>query len=97
MKTVENIKLQLNRLKEEAKTKYKAEIIGIFGSYARGEAKTTSDIDILVEFDKDADLFDLVGLSIFLEEILGIEVDVVPRDAIRPELKETILSEIVPV
>ncbi|RKY00995.1 MAG: hypothetical protein DRP54_04445 [Spirochaetes bacterium] len=45
MKTVENIKLQLNRLKEEAKTKYKAEIIGIFGSYARGEAKTTSDID----------------------------------------------------
>ncbi len=50
-----------------------------------------------MEFDKDADLFDFVGLSIFLEERLGRKVDVVPRDAVRPELKELILKEAVSV
>lgn len=53
-------------------------------------------LDVLVEFEKEADLFDFVGLSIFLEEKLGRKVDVVPRDAVRPELKDIILREAVP-
>ncbi|BCB96735.1 nucleotidyltransferase [Dissulfurispira thermophila] len=87
----------INSLKEKIKTQYKAEVVGIFGSFVRGEEKKSSDIDILVEFNEDADLFDFVGLSIFLEEKLGRKVDVVPRDMVRPELKKRILKETVSV
>jgi predicted nucleotidyltransferase len=88
----------LKNLEDEIRRKYKAEIIGIFGSYARGEQRKGSDIDIIVEFDKGATLFDVVGLSLFLEEKLKIKkVDIVPKDAVREELKEEIFKEVVPL
>jgi len=83
----------LSALKAEVSERYKAEIRGIFGSYARDEAGKKSDLDVLVRFDESADLFDLVGLSIFLEEKLKCKVDVVPQDDIRSELRESILEE----
>ncbi len=97
MKTLKlkRIKDSIASLKERIRKEYKAEIIGIFGSFARGEEKEKSDIDILVEFKEDADLFDFVGLSIYLEEKLGRKVDVVPRDTVKPELKDIILKETV--
>ena len=76
---------------------YHARVIGLFGSFARGEEKYSSDIDLLVVFDDKADLFDFVGLSLYLEEKLGKKVDIVPYDTVRPELKERIYKEIVPV
>ncbi|MDI6810791.1 MAG: nucleotidyltransferase family protein [archaeon] len=85
----------LKSLEREIKKGYKAEIIGIFGSYVRGEERAGSDVDVLVEFESGADLIHFVGLSLFLEEELGLKVDVVPYDAIRIELKETILKETV--
>lgn len=88
------IKKILNLLKNKIKKFYKAEIIGIFGSYARGEQKKSSDLDVIVKFDEGATLFDLVGLSIFLEEKLKVKkVDVVPYDSIREEIRENILNE----
>lgn len=87
----------IRALSDTIKKNYHAEVIGLFGSYARGEEKASSDIDVLVRFDDKADLFDFVGLSIFLEEKLGREVDVVPHDTVRPELKEIIFKEAVPV
>ena len=65
-------------MKDDVRYRYDAEIIGIFGSYARGEQTERSDVDVLARFDADATLFDLIGLSLFLEEKLGIGVDVVP-------------------
>jgi len=85
----------LKSLSEIVKKDYHAEIIGIFGSFARGEEKDTSDIDVLVEFDDDASLFDLVGLADFLEEQFHIKVDIVPIDTIREEIKEDVLKEAV--
>lgn len=78
---------------EEALSKYKARIRGIFGSYARGEESGASDIDILVDFSEDADLFDFVGLALYLEERLHRPVDVVPVDTIRSEVRSAILNE----
>ena len=95
MKTTEEIIELVRNLKKEIEHKYKAEIIGIFGSYARGEQREGSDVDILVKFHKGATLFDLVGLSIFLEEKLGIPVDVVSQNAVKNELKERIYQEVV--
>lgn len=93
---VQEILFLLKELSPEVRRKYKAEIIGIFGSYARREQKMRSDLDVLVKFHKGASLFDFVGLAIFLEEKLKIKkVDIIPYDAIRPELKENILKEAV--
>jgi len=87
----------LRGLKEEASRKYKAELKGIFGSYARGEENPGSDLDVLVEFKEGANLIDLVGLSLFLEEKLHCSVDVVTQSALRKELKSDILKEMVSV
>jgi predicted nucleotidyltransferase len=84
-------------MREVIKIKYRAEIVRIFGSFVRGEEKETSDIDVLVKFEKEADPFDFVGLTIYLEEKLGRKVAVITRDTVRPELKDIILREAVPV
>ncbi len=70
--------------------------IGVFGSIARGEQKQGSDIDVLVDFEDDADLFDLASLGLFLEERLGGKVDVVPKRALRKELRDSVIKEVVP-
>lgn len=75
--------------------KHGAIIIGIFGSTARGEQIKYSDVDILVRFYEGAILFDLVGLSDLLEDKLKIKVDIVSERALRPELKDQILKEVV--
>ena len=96
MKNLEETKRRLVKLREVIKERYKAEIIGIFGSYVRGEQKEESDIDVLVKFHKGATLFELVGLALFLEEVLGVnKVDVVPYDTVRPEIKERVFKEVV--
>lgn len=94
-KTIEEIISTLNSFREIIRKEYKAEVIGLFGSYVRGEEKETSDIDIIVRFLDDASLLDLVGLADFLEEELKIKVDIVPIDTIRKEIKEDILREAV--
>lgn len=64
--------------------------IGIFGSYARNENNDSSDLDILVQFGKRLNLFDLVDLENKLSEELGIKVDLVTRNALSPFIKEFI-------
>lgn len=66
----------------------------MFGSFIRGEQSDVSDIDILVDFEEGADLFDLVGLSLLLEERLQRKVDVVSKNALREELREQVLKEV---
>ncbi len=96
MNNLKEIKSILIELKDDIKKKYKAEVIGIFGSYVRGVQKKKSDLDILVKFHDKATLIDFVGLAIFLEEKLGIKkVDVVPYDTVRPEIKESIFREVI--
>ncbi|MEM3415901.1 MAG: nucleotidyltransferase family protein [Candidatus Micrarchaeaceae archaeon] len=67
----------------------------IFGSVARGEAKSTSDVDLLVEFRSKPTLFDLGGLKMALEEKLKRSVDLVMFSAIDSRLKEHILKEMI--
>jgi len=64
---------------------------GIFGSYARGEQKKNSDIDILIEFN--GSLLDLVGLEMELKKLLRKKVDLLTYGCIHPLLRERILNE----
>ena len=91
----EDLLSRLRDLRPGLIQQYKVREIGVFGSYIRGEQSADSDIDLLVEFDEEADLFDLVGLSLYLEEILQRKVDIVPKRALRAELRETVLKEVV--
>ncbi len=91
--TKENVIRILRSVTEESLLKYKARIRGIFGSVARGEDTAESDIDVLVEFTEQADLFDYVGLSLFLEEKLSRRVDVVLSDTIKMEVIDDIMKE----
>jgi uncharacterized protein len=95
--SIDNILAKLRELKPYALARYKAKEIGLFGSYVRGEQNADSDIDVLVDFDDGADLFDLMGLSVYLEEIFHQKVDVVSKHALRKELRESVLQEVVPV
>jgi hypothetical protein len=95
MMNTEDLVDRLKALKPSLIERYKVMEIGVFGSFIRGEQTTESDIDLLVEFTEDADLFDLVGLSLFLEEALHHKVDIVPRRALRAELREAVLQEVV--
>ncbi len=71
--------------------------LALFGSVARDEATERSDVDLLVDFKKPTGLFGFVGLRLRLEELLGHRVDLVPRDGIKPRLRDAILGEALPV
>ncbi len=66
---------------------------GLFGSFVRGEEKKSSDVDILIELNKDLSLLDVIKIKLELEGALKKKVDLVEYDTIRPELREIILSE----
>ncbi|NOZ04851.1 MAG: nucleotidyltransferase family protein [Chloroflexi bacterium] len=92
---MEKLLKKLRLLEPEITASYKARNIGIFGSFVRDEPKEESDVDILVEFEQGADLFDWIGLALFLEDELDRKVDVVPKSALRTELRESVLQEVV--
>lgn len=93
----EDVPRRLRELKPTIMARYKVKEFSLFGSLARGEQRDGSDIDLLAEFDNEADLFDLIGLILYLEEIFQCPVDVVPKSALRAELQETVLSQVVAV
>jgi len=69
--------------------------IRVFGSVARGEADEKSDIDFLVEMEPDRSLFDLGGLLMDLQEVLGRDVDVVTERGLNPRIRDRVLREAV--
>lgn len=69
--------------------------LDIFGSVARGEAAAGSDVDLLVEFDRPIGLFHFFRVQRRLEQILGCRVDLVMRDAVKPQLRDRIFREAV--
>ncbi len=86
---IEKIKKKiLPILKEHKVTK-----AGVFGSYARGEDKKKSDIDILVEVSDDVSLLGFIRLKLILEKALNRKIDLIEYSLIRKELKERILNE----
>jgi len=96
MRTLKEIKDTLAAHEEEIRKKYGVAILGIFGSYARGEQNELSDIDILVELEKP------IGLKFFelweeLENLLGIKVDLLTIKAVKqkPLLWKSIEEDVV--
>lgn len=97
MKDLQEIKATLNEHLGVLKDNYSVSNLAVFGSYVRGEQTGNSDLDLLVEFIRPVSLFTLIDLEEYLSNILGIKVDVVPRDGIKPTFRDSIISEAVKV
>lgn len=69
--------------------------VRVFGSVARGSADEQSDLDLLVDMETGRSLFDLGGLLVELEELLGCNVDVVTEQGLRERIRERVLQEAV--
>ncbi len=92
-KIVEQLRQQLPSLTE----RYRVQSLGVFGSYVRRQQHTDSDIDVLVTFAEPPSLLQFIELEHELTDTLGIKVDLVMRDALKPTIGRRILNEVVPV
>ena len=94
---IDEIRQVLAHSLPELKKEYHVESLEIFGSRLRGDNRPESDIDILVSFSSTPSLLEFVWLKNYLSEILGLKVDLVMRDALKPHIGEKIIDEAVPV
>lgn len=96
-KKIDRIIMKLRENKPVLEEKYSVKNLEIFGSYVLGEPKKGSDLDVLVDFYKTIDLFKYIELENYLSETLGVKVDLVMKDALKPRIKDRILNEAIPV
>jgi len=94
MRTIEELKEIIAQNQIILEQKYKVKTIAFFGSFVRGDQTEESDIDMLVEFNEPVGLL-FIHLADYLEEILGMKVDLLTLDAIKPNRKEFIVDELV--
>jgi len=94
MKELKELKEIIQQHKQILEERYKVKNIAVFGSYVRGEQTEISDLDILVEF-KEPVGFLFIHLADFLEEILGVKVDLLTPDAIKPNRRKYIMENLV--
>ena len=97
MQTFDDVRRILLEHKKELRQKYKIKEIGVFGSYVRGEQKKKSDVDVLVEFEETStlSLLGFIGLENYLGSLLGVKVDLVEKQTLKPRIGKRVLEEVV--
>ena len=81
----------------ELRERYKVQSLGVFGSRLRGDQRTRSDLDVLVEFSEPPSFFEFLDLQDHLAALLGVKVDLVMKSALKPTIGRQILREVVPL
>ena len=94
MSELKKIEKIIKNHKDYLRKKFYVEKIGVFGSFSKGEETLESDLDILVEFYGPIG-WDFVELNEYLESILDKKVDLVSIKALKPQLKDAILKEVI--
>jgi len=97
MKTLNEIKTIIRQHRDVLAERYGIAVVGIFGSYVRDQQGQQSDIDLLADILRPISLLELVGAELYLNEVLEVKVDLVPKRDVREELRETILREAIAV
>ena len=95
MRTKEEILSMLKAELPNLRKEYGVDTLALFGSYARDRQREDSDIDMLVEFVETVDFFEFMRLEFHLTDLLGIKVDLVTPDALRPIMKDDIMESAV--
>ena len=96
-KDIHQILTILRKITPLIKKKYHVDSIEVFGSYIRNKQKAKSDLDILVTFIQIPSLLEFLELENYLSDTIGIKVDLVMKDSIKPRLRNSILSSAIPV
>jgi uncharacterized protein len=96
-RTIAEIETILRRELPVLRSQYAVASLGLFGSRVRHEESADSDLDVLVSFDRIPSFFRYIELEERLTELLGLKVDLVMRDALKPRVRENVLAELVPV
>ena len=78
-------------------TRFGVKSLELFGSFARDEARVTSDVDILVEFEETPTFDHYMGLKFYLEDLLGTKVDLVEKAMLHPSISSRVENEVIPV
>jgi uncharacterized protein len=91
----EEIRIKLQNLVPRIEREFHANVEGFFGSRARGDERIDSDLDLLISFSDEADLYDLVGLGDFLEDVFRCKVDIISRRSLSSDLEPHVLDELV--
>ena len=81
----------------EVREHFAVRTLGVFGSVARDEATSISDVDVLVGFESKPDFDSFMGLKFYLEDLLGMQVDLVTENALRSQLRQAIKQEVIHV
>ena len=81
----------------EIKEQYKVRCMSVFGSYLHQTQSQESDLDLLVEFEVSPTLFQFIRLENYLTKILGVNVDLVMKDALKPAIGKRVLKEAQPL
>ncbi len=89
-----NIRRKLHQHLPLLSDQYQVKSLGFFGSYARHEQNTGSDLDLLVTFNETPSLLKFIELENYLTDLLGIKVDLVMQDTLKPKIGRRILSEV---
>jgi uncharacterized protein len=97
MRTLDEIRAELRAMLPELRARYPVAGLGVFGSYARGEQREGSDVDLLVDFDGPIGIFGFLELEEEIGHRLGARVEMVTRPALKPYIGEQVLREVVPV
>lgn len=95
--TLQEICQSLRHLQPVLAEQYQVKSLGVFGSFVRQEQCTDSDLDLLVTFVEPPSLLRFVELENYLSDRLGIPVDLVMQDVLKPTIGKQILQEVVPV
>ena len=82
---------------EEIRQRFSVQTLAIFGSIARDEAVHNSDVDVLVVFDREASFDLFMDLKFYLEDLLGVKIDLVTDKALRPQVRRAIEQELIHV
>ena len=96
-RTLEEIRAVLRDALPTLRTKYHVISLAVFGSYVHQTARAASDVDLLVSFSDPPGLLRFVELENLLSARLGVKVDLVMRDALKPRIARRVLAEAVPV
>lgn len=94
MKSRKTIERTLRRNMPDLRRQFHVRRIGIFGSVVRDEQRPNSDLDLLVDYSVTPSLLELVALKRRLSELTGEKVDLVPKSAVKPAYRKTILSQV---
>ena len=89
----ERLLTKLKNMLPVLRTDYKVRTLEVFGSFLRGEEQKGSDLDLLVTFDEVPTLFRFVALENYLSDELGVKVDLVMKDSLKPAIGKYILEE----